>query len=91
MKVSISVSISIYLFIKYIYIFLFWGKERKVGNICPYFTNFVHFGLNCDIFRCSCRSLDSRDKDFRSPKSSLDIAIKRILEAVMMHVLKSQE
>lgn len=23
----------------------------------------VHFGLSCDIFRCSCSSLNSRDKD----------------------------
>lgn len=49
------------------------------------------FGLNFVIFQCSCRSWDCRDKDFTSPKSSLNIAIQQVLQALMIYTSKSQE
>lgn len=77
------------------FVFLMWKYLTTISIYLLISVDKVYlcscFGLNCVIFQCSYRSWDCRDKDFTSPKSSLNIAIQQILEALMIYTLESQE
>lgn len=63
--------------------------RKENWELLSVFHQLSYFSLNYDIF--SLVLIVNRDKFFMSPKSLLDIGVKQVLVAIVIHILESQE